>query len=77
MVGTSGFEPLTSCTPSMRATRLRHAPTALCLKCMFSLKLSQRPQPEIILDVGINYVLGKEKICSVAIYNLRSSVGFP
>ena len=24
--GTTGFEPATSCTPSKRATRLRHAP---------------------------------------------------
>lgn len=25
-IGTSGFEPLTPCTPSMCATRLRHVP---------------------------------------------------
>ena len=25
-VGTAGFEPTTSCTPSKRATRLRHVP---------------------------------------------------
>src|SRR5690348_1164040 len=28
MVGTTGFEPATSRTPSVRATRLRHVPTA-------------------------------------------------
>ncbi len=28
MVGTAGFEPTTSCTPSKRATRLRHVPKA-------------------------------------------------
>jgi hypothetical protein len=27
MVGTTGFEPATSRTPSVRATRLRHVPT--------------------------------------------------
>ena len=27
MVGAAGFEPATSRTPSVRATRLRHAPT--------------------------------------------------
>ncbi len=29
MVGTTGFEPATSRTPSVRATRLRHVPFAL------------------------------------------------
>ena len=29
MVGTTGFEPATSRTPSVRATRLRYVPTAL------------------------------------------------
>ena len=29
MVGAAGFEPATSRTPSVRATRLRHAPTAV------------------------------------------------
>ena len=29
MVGATGLEPATSCTPSMCATRLRHAPTAI------------------------------------------------
>jgi hypothetical protein len=28
MVGTTGFEPATSRTPSVRATRLRHVPTS-------------------------------------------------
>ena len=28
MVGTTGFEPATSRTPSVRATRLRYVPTA-------------------------------------------------
>ena len=28
MVGTTGFEPATSSTPRMRATRLRHVPTS-------------------------------------------------
>lgn len=27
MVGTTGFEPATSCSQSRRATRLRHVPT--------------------------------------------------
>lgn len=29
MVGTAGFEPTASCTPSKRATRLRHVPKNL------------------------------------------------
>ena len=29
LVGAAGFEPATSRTPSVRATRLRHAPTTL------------------------------------------------
>src|ERR1700693_3039588 len=29
MVGTTGFEPATSRTPSVRATRLRHVPTVI------------------------------------------------
>ena len=29
MVGTAGFEPTASCTPSKRATRLRHVPLKL------------------------------------------------
>jgi hypothetical protein len=29
LVGTVGFEPTTSCTPCMRATRLRYAPNVL------------------------------------------------
>jgi hypothetical protein len=28
-IGAAGFEPATSCSQSTRATRLRHAPTAL------------------------------------------------
>jgi hypothetical protein len=31
MVGTPGFEPGTSCTPSKRATRLRHVPNLLSI----------------------------------------------
>lgn len=31
MVGTRGFEPPTTCTPSMCATRLRYVPTPLKL----------------------------------------------
>src|SRR6266851_4555399 len=30
MVGTTGFEPATSRTPSVRATRLRYVPTVFC-----------------------------------------------
>src|SRR5271155_6276666 len=36
MVGTTGFEPATSRTPSVRATRLRYVPTA-CTVCSVSL----------------------------------------
>jgi hypothetical protein len=36
MVGTTGFEPATSRTPSVRATRLRYVPTA-CTGCSVSL----------------------------------------
>src|ERR1700692_4605070 len=36
MVGTTGFEPATSRTPSVRATRLRYVPTA-CTACSVSL----------------------------------------
>src|SRR5271163_3244296 len=36
MVGTTGFEPATSRTPSVRATRLRYVPTA-CTVCSLSL----------------------------------------
>jgi hypothetical protein len=32
MVGTTGFEPATSRTPSVRATRLRYVPTASALR---------------------------------------------
>ena len=32
MVGATGFEPATSRTPSVRATRLRYAPTASAAK---------------------------------------------
>src|SRR5271167_3055467 len=35
MVGTTGFEPATSRTPSVRATRLRYVPTA-CTVCSVS-----------------------------------------
>ena len=36
MVGTTGFEPATSRTPSVRATRLRYVPTAFTV-CSVSL----------------------------------------
>ena len=36
MVGAAGFEPATSRTPSVRATRLRHAPTRNLLQLEFS-----------------------------------------
>ena len=36
MVGAAGFEPATSRTPSVRATRLRHAPTKKLLQLKFS-----------------------------------------
>ncbi len=32
MVGARGFEPPTTCTPCMYATRLRYAPTMFLLK---------------------------------------------
>ena len=31
-VGTAGFEPTASCTPSKRATRLRHVPKGLSMR---------------------------------------------
>src|SRR5262249_16092033 len=43
MVGATGFEPVTTRTPSVCATRLRYAPTAVlsCRKCTMSLWLNQ------------------------------------
>src|SRR5579863_1834119 len=41
MVGTTGFEPATSRTPSVRATRLRHVPTACCRNSSVSLAFEQ------------------------------------
>ncbi len=34
MVGTTGFEPATSRTPSVRATRLRYVPTGRVATCL-------------------------------------------
>ena len=36
MVGTAGFEPTASCTPSKRATRLRHVPKRTKNQYLFS-----------------------------------------
>ena len=33
LVGTTGFEPATSRTPSVRATRLRHVPMTVLVSC--------------------------------------------
>jgi hypothetical protein len=41
MVGTTGFEPATSRTPSVRATRLRHVPTAFEGKSRLSFAFEQ------------------------------------
>ena len=35
MVGPSGFEPETFCTPSKRATRLRYGPTVLKTRILY------------------------------------------
>ena len=42
MVGTTGFEPATSCSQSRRATKLRHVPTQLA-KRYFSVMTSVMP----------------------------------
>ena len=46
MVGATGFEPVTTRTPSVCATRLRYAPTAVlsCRKCNITLWLNQFKQ---------------------------------
>ena len=43
MVGATGFEPVTTRTPSVCATRLRYAPTAVlsCRKCNITPWLNQ------------------------------------
>src|SRR6185437_7258444 len=43
MVGTTGFEPATSRTPSVRATRLRHVPTVAEASCRRTRKHIPRP----------------------------------
>jgi hypothetical protein len=45
MVGTTGFEPATSRTPSVRATRLRYVPTA-CTVCSVSLAFEKGQDAE-------------------------------
>src|SRR5579863_8408394 len=45
MVGTTGFEPATSRTPSVRATRLRYVPTA-CTGCSVSLAFEKGQDSE-------------------------------
>ena len=47
MVGATGFEPVTTRTPSVCATRLRYAPTAVssCRKCNISPCLNQFKRP--------------------------------
>src|SRR6202021_142532 len=45
MVGTTGFEPATSRTPSVRATRLRYVPTA-CTVCSVSLAFEKGQDSE-------------------------------
>jgi hypothetical protein len=43
VVGTTGFEPATSRTPSVRATRLRYVPTVCC----FSATLRRKKSPQV------------------------------
>src|SRR5580658_10116171 len=45
MVGTTGFEPATSRTPSVRATRLRYVPTAYTV-CSVSLAFEKGQDSE-------------------------------
>src|SRR6516225_1780445 len=41
MVGTTGFEPATSRTPSVRATRLRHVPTTSAISVSLAFEKGQ------------------------------------
>jgi hypothetical protein len=51
MVGASGFEPLTTRTPSVCATRLRYAPTAgfRLAECNIRVDLNQFNELDVVL----------------------------
>jgi hypothetical protein len=49
MVGTTGFEPATSRTPSVRATRLRHVPTVTQSQISLSLAFEEGQDGEQFL----------------------------
>mgnify|MGYP007017346089 CR=1 FL=1 len=72
MVGTGGFEPPTPCTPSMCATRLRHAPGmgSLPRNRRGRLDAGSRPSTRsreaalspghlVAWDASLNYSIGK------------------
>ena len=60
MVGTTGFEPATSRTPSVRATRLRHVPTG-CNENSVSLAFEKgQDGEELFVEIEEKLALGAE-----------------
>ena len=52
LVGTTGFEPATSRTPSVRATRLRHVPSKLFQYDPKKFVVKSADQPTVQFDCG-------------------------
>ena len=69
MVGTTGFEPATSRTPSVRATRLRYVPTAFASINQRITRVREgsrqreipRADPAEICDAGAKQALGRRR----------------
>ena len=58
MVGTTGFEPATSRTPSVRATRLRYVPTAYNV-CSVSLAFEKGQDSEqLFMEIEQEFSVG-------------------
>ena len=57
MVGTTGFEPATSRTRSVRATRLRHVPTAFRVLISVSLAFEEGQDcEELFVEIEQNFL---------------------
>ena len=63
MVGTTGFEPATSRTPSVRATRLRYVPTVYGFRDIPAKKFSVTPRK---FRVSLGFKQRQERAQSVA-----------
>jgi hypothetical protein len=74
MVGATGFEPVTTRTPSVCATRLRYAPTAVssCRKCNISPWLNQFKRPiETPATDSLQFFVGYFSLCNAVDSSMR------